>query len=153
MCATGMCVAATCALAHTKAWRTIVMCVTLTAVSRRAPVGSAPRLFYPWGTTSTCATDVWITYSRFPSSASKLQSLGIVIPNSLGIHRVLQSLPPSYKNFVMNYNMQNMDKMLLEFFSMLKSAEVEIKKEHQVLLVNKTTKFKKGKSKQKGNFK
>ena len=36
---------------------------------------------------------------------------------------------------------------------MLKSAEVEIKKEHQVLLVNKTTKFKKGKSKQKGHFK
>src|SRR3954467_12711620 len=36
---------------------------------------------------------------------------------------------------------------------MLKSAEVEIKKEHQVLMVNKTTKFKKGKSKQKGNFK
>ena len=30
---------------------------------------------------------------------------------------------------------------------------MEIKKEHQVLLVNKTTKFKKGKSKQKGHFK
>ena len=30
---------------------------------------------------------------------------------------------------------------------MLKSAEVEIKKEHQVLMVNKTTKFKKGKGK------
>src|SRR3954465_5239811 len=48
----------------------------------------------------------------------------------------------------MNYNMQNMDKTLPELFSMLKSAEVEIKKEHQVLMVNKTTKFKKqGKSK------
>ena len=33
---------------------------------------------------------------------------------------------------------------------MLKSAEVEMKKEHQVLMVNKTTSFKKGK---KGNFK
>jgi hypothetical protein len=53
----------------------------------------------------------------------------------------------------MNYNMQNMNKTLPELFSMLKSAEVEIKKEHQVLLVNKTTKFKKGKSKQKGHFK
>ena len=30
---------------------------------------------------------------------------------------------------------------------MLKSAEVEIKKEHQVLMVNKTAKFKKGKGK------
>ncbi len=37
---------------------------------------------------------------------------------------------------------------------MLKSAEVEIKKEHQVLMVNKTTSFKKkGKGKKKGNFK
>src|SRR5215216_6376553 len=44
--------------------------------------------------------------------ANKLQSLGIVIPNALGIYRVLQSLPPSYKNFVMNYNMQNMNKQL-----------------------------------------
>ena len=34
---------------------------------------------------------------------------------------------------------------------MLKSAEVEIKKEHQVLMVKKTTKFKKGKGKK--NFK
>ena len=34
---------------------------------------------------------------------------------------------------------------------MLKSVEVEIKKEHQVLMVNKTTKFKKGKGKK--NFK
>ena len=86
--------------------------------------------------------------------ASKLQSLGIVIPNALGIHRVLQSLPPSYKNFVMNYNMQNMNKTLPELSSMLKTAEVEIKKEHQVLMVNKTTNFKKqGKPKNKGNFK
>ena len=45
--------------------------------------------------------------------AKKLSDLGIVIPNQLGIHRVLQSLPPSYKNFVMNYNMQNMNKELL----------------------------------------
>ncbi|KAK1628857.1 hypothetical protein QYE76_003172 [Lolium multiflorum] len=71
-----------------------------------------------------------------------------VIPNQLGIHRVLQSLPPSYKNFV--YNMQNMNKELTELFSMLKAAEIEIHKEHQVLMVNKTTK--QGKPK-KGNVK
>ena len=65
---------------------------------------------------------------KMSGHANKLQSLGIVIPNALGIYRVLQSLPPSYKNFVMNYNMQNMDKSLPELFSMLKSAEVEIKK-------------------------
>ena len=73
--------------------------------------------------------------------AKKLSDLGIVIPNRLGINRVLQSLPPSYKNFVMNYNMQNMNKELPELFGMLKAAEIEIKKEHQVLMVNKTTSF------------
>ncbi|KAK1643188.1 hypothetical protein QYE76_060993 [Lolium multiflorum] len=84
--------------------------------------------------------------------AKKLSDLGIVIPNRLGINRVLQSLPPSYKNFVMNYNMQNMNKELHELFAMLKSAEIEIKKEHQVLMVNKTTSFKK-QGKSKGKFK
>ncbi|KAK1621389.1 hypothetical protein QYE76_026906 [Lolium multiflorum] len=91
---------------------------------------------------------------KMSGHAKKLNDLGIVSPNQLGIHRVLQSLPPSYKNFVMNYNMQNMNKELPELFSMLKSAEVEIQKEHQVLMVNKTTSFKKqGKPNKKGNFK
>ncbi|KAK1665617.1 hypothetical protein QYE76_053776 [Lolium multiflorum] len=85
--------------------------------------------------------------------AKKLSDLGILIPNKLRIHRVLQSLPPSYKNFVMNYNMQNMNKELPELFSMLKSAEVEIKKKNQVLMVNKTTSFKKQGKPNKGNFK
>jgi hypothetical protein len=53
----------------------------------------------------------------------------------------------------MNYNMQCMNKELPELFSMLKTAEVEIKKEHQVLIVNKTTSFKKHGKPKKGNFK
>ena len=49
----------------------------------------------------------------------------------------------------MNYNMQGMDKTIPKLFPMLKAAEVEIKKEHQVLMVNKTTSFKKkGKGKE-----
>jgi hypothetical protein len=46
-----------------------------------------------------------------------------------------------------------MKKTLPELFSMLKTAEVEIKKEHQVLMVNKTPSFKKSKPKKNGNFK
>ena len=50
----------------------------------------------------------------------------------------------------MNYNMQGMTKKIPELFAMLKSVKVEIKKEHQVLMVNKTTSFKKnGKGKEK----
>ena len=42
----------------------------------------------------------------------------------------------------MNYNMQGMTKTSPELFAMLKAAELEIKKEHQVLMVNKTTSWK-----------
>ena len=50
--------------------------------------------------------------------------------------------------------MRGMNKTIPELFTMLKAAEVEIRKEHQVLMVNKTTSFKKkGKGKNKGNFK
>ena len=43
----------------------------------------------------------------------------------------------------MNYNMKGMTKTIPELFTVLKSAKVEIKKEHQVLMVKKTTSFKK----------
>ena len=72
-----------------------------------------------------------------------LTQLGVELPIDSFIGIVLQSLPPSYKGFVMNYNMQGMDKTFPELFAMLKTAKVEIKKEHQVLMVYKTTSFKK----------
>src|SRR3954468_16848040 len=71
-----------------------------------------------------------------------LSQLGVNFPDDSVIDRVLQSLPPSYKGFMMNYNMEGMEKTIHELFAMLKAAEVEIKKEHQVLMVNKTTSLK-----------
>ena len=49
--------------------------------------------------------------------------------------------------------MQGMTKTIPELFAMLKLAKVEIKKEHQVLMINKTTSFKKKGKGKKGNFK
>ena len=46
-----------------------------------------------------------------------------------------------------------MEKTIPELFAMLKVAEGEIKKVHQVLMVNKTTSFKKKGKGKKGNFK
>ena len=43
----------------------------------------------------------------------------------------------------MNYNMQGIMETIPKLFVMLKSTKVEIKKEHQVLMVNKTISFKK----------
>ena len=42
----------------------------------------------------------------------------------------------------MNYNMQGIMETIPKLFAMLKSAKVEIKKKHQVLMVDKTTSFK-----------
>ena len=53
----------------------------------------------------------------------------------------------------MNYNMQGITETIPKLFMMLKSMKVEIKKEHQVLMVNKTTSFKKKGKGKKGNFK
>ena len=50
----------------------------------------------------------------------------------------------------MNYNMHGLAKKLSELFVMLKTAEVEIKKEHTVLMVNKTVDFNKSDAKGKG---
>ena len=72
---------------------------------------------------------------RMSGYHNHLTQLGVNLPDDSVIDRVLQSLQPSYKGFVMNYNMQGMDKTIPELFVMLKATEVEIKKEHQVLMV------------------
>ena len=53
----------------------------------------------------------------------------------------------------MNYSMQGITKTIPELFMMLKSTKVEIKKEHQELMIDKTTSFKKRAKGNKGNFK
>ena len=52
-----------------------------------------------------------------------LTQLGVNLPDDSVIDRVLQSLPPSYKGFVMNYNMQGMDKIIPELFAYAQSCE------------------------------
>ena len=59
---------------------------------------------------------------------NRLNQVGVNLPDKIVIDRVLWSLSPSYWNFVMNYNMQGMTKMIPEIFVVLKSTKVEIKK-------------------------
>ena len=49
--------------------------------------------------------------------------------------------------------MQGMNTTIPKIFTTLKAVEVEIKKEHQVLMVYETTSFKKKGEGKKGNFK
>ena len=67
---------------------------------------------------------------RLSGYYNRLNQVGDNLPDDSVIDIVLQSLPPSYKRFMMNYYMQGMDKTIPELFAMLKAAEVEIKKEH-----------------------
>ena len=67
---------------------------------------------------------------RLSEYYNRLNQVRVNLPDDSVINRVLQSLLPSYKGFVMNYNMQGMEKTIPELFAMLKVAEVEIKKEH-----------------------
>ena len=52
----------------------------------------------------------------------------------------------------MNYSMQGMMKTIPELFAILKSTKVEIKKAHQVSMIDKTTSFKKRAKVKKGKF-
>ena len=52
----------------------------------------------------------------------------------------------------MNYNVQGITEKIRELFAMLKWAKVEIKKEHQVLMIDKTTSFKKRAKGKKGKL-
>jgi hypothetical protein len=81
------------------------------------------------------------------SYVDRLSSLEFGIPPTLGIDIVPASLPPSYDGFIMNYNMNGMEKSANELLAMLKTMEAGMQKNKTVLMVNKTTSFKKkGKS-------
>ena len=52
--------------------------------------------------------------------AQRLSDLGFAIPATLGADILLASLPPSYNGFIMNYNMNGLDKTIDELFAKLK---------------------------------
>ena len=73
-----------------------------------------------------------------------MERLGFPFNQDLAIDIILQSLPPSYSSFIMNYNMNGLEKSLTELHGMLKIAEQNIKhKTSDVLLVQKGKKTKK----------
>ncbi|GKA61462.1 retrovirus-related pol polyprotein from transposon TNT 1-94 [Tanacetum coccineum] len=64
------------------------------------------------------------TYKRYVIiSISRLERLGHPMPHVLAVNTILGSLPKSFHNFVMNYNMNVCDKTLGELHAILKTAE------------------------------
>ena len=79
---------------------------------------------------------------------TRLEALGFPIPAELSLDLVLASLPPSYNGFIMNYNMNGLEKTPNELLALLKTAEPSVKRENnQVLMVTQTAKFKKKRTK------
>ncbi|KAJ9541325.1 hypothetical protein OSB04_027831 [Centaurea solstitialis] len=54
------------------------------------------------------------------------EPLGDLIPLQLATDTILNSLSEDYKPFVINYNMNNMEKSIAELHSMLKTAELNM---------------------------
>ena len=67
----------------------------------------------------------------------QLERLGAPLSNELARDTILRSLPNSYDQFVMNYNMHNMDKSITELLGMLKNAKNSIPKSNDMLVVQK----------------
>ena len=58
----------------------------------------------------------------------ELATMGIVFEAGITIDMVLQSLPDSWRQFIINYNLMNIDDTLGELLSTLKEAEKELLK-------------------------
>ena len=69
---------------------------------------------------------------RMSGYHNHLTQLRVNLLDDSVIDRLLQSLPPSYKGLVMNYNMQGITETTPKLFVMLKSMKVEIKKTSSV---------------------
>src|SRR4051812_16222675 len=61
--------------------------------------------------------------------AQRLNALGFPTPTTLGTDILLASLPPYYNGFIMNYNMNGLEKTTKEFLAMLKTVEASMQKD------------------------
>ena len=84
----------------------------------------------------------------------RLAALNFLMDAELYIDLVLQSLPPSWSSFVLNYNMLHKELTLGELMSMAKDAEPEINKgrKREAHIAESSQKGKKKKGKKKKTF-
>ncbi|KAK8713562.1 hypothetical protein V6N13_148775 [Hibiscus sabdariffa] len=86
-----------------------------------------------------------------------LEKLGFALNDKLAIDVVLQSLPDSFSQFILNFNMNEIEKTLPQLLGMLRTAEGNMKKGGSkfVLMVREAKGKGKGKkvAKSKGNGK
>ncbi|KAK8547993.1 hypothetical protein V6N12_060920 [Hibiscus sabdariffa] len=84
-----------------------------------------------------------------------LEKLGFPLKDELATDVILQSLPDSFKPFVLNFNMNDINKTLPQLLGMLRTAESDLKKNgsKSILMVREAKGKKKAKSKGNGKSK
>ncbi|KAL0282117.1 UNVERIFIED_CONTAM: hypothetical protein Sradi_7271200 [Sesamum radiatum] len=73
------------------------------------------------------------------SLVEKLEDLQVGLDNDTYINVILQSLPPSYDPFVINYNMNGLEKSINELINMLIQYEAMTKKFKPSVLVGEAS--------------
>ncbi|KAG6532462.1 hypothetical protein ZIOFF_006307 [Zingiber officinale] len=74
----------------------------------------------------------------------RLLNFDLVIPHELSTNIILLSLPSSFENFVVNFNMNKLEATLEELVNMLVNYEATMKKENFIFLVGSSSGSKKG---------
>ncbi|KAG6421629.1 hypothetical protein SASPL_118186 [Salvia splendens] len=78
----------------------------------------------------------------------RLASIGTVLPANVSTNLILQSLPSSFENFIVNFNMNNTKVRLPELHNRLKTYESSTAKVKSVLMVSSSAKSSKWKNKE-----
>ncbi|KAL0329220.1 UNVERIFIED_CONTAM: hypothetical protein Sradi_4908700 [Sesamum radiatum] len=73
------------------------------------------------------------------SLVKKLEDLKAGLENDTYVDVILQSLPPSYDPFIVNFNMNGLDKSINEFINMLIQYEATIKKSTLSVLIGEAS--------------
>ena len=96
-------------------------------------------------TRMTESTPIHIHVLKLIHWITRLSQLDFYIDKELSQDLILQSLPDSFFQFVINYHMNKLDTSLPELLNMVKIAETHIKGEKDtILLMNKKKTNKKG---------
>ncbi|KAK8578882.1 hypothetical protein V6N13_142156 [Hibiscus sabdariffa] len=84
-----------------------------------------------------------------------LEKLGFSLKDELATDLILQSLPDSFKPFVLNFNMNEINKTLPQLLGMLRTAEGDMKKggSKSILVVHEVKRKENKVAKSKGNGK
>ena len=85
----------------------------------------------------TPGTSVSAHVLKMKGLIDQLDKLGASISHELDTDLILGSLPKSYDQFVMNYNMEHMEKSIAELHGILKNVETNIQKTNPKLMVQK----------------